>query len=169
MFSDLLLRAKVECGIASVQDLRNNSLEDRMESFVLSETLKVCSQPHVYPQIINFPSIFIYCSMKAIPYTTMTPTTYLRRRAIYYHLSENICRSHLPRLDGCVAQKAHNAQHMRRHSLPVQMTHQDSMSASVPDQTLTILVSSSMRRFRMGTKCIGIRTVGARSQSSSNM
>jgi hypothetical protein len=41
VFSDLLLRAKVECGIAGIRDLRNNDLEDRMESFVLSETLKV--------------------------------------------------------------------------------------------------------------------------------
>jgi len=41
VFSDLLLRAKVECGIAGIRNLRNNVLEDRMESFVLSETLKV--------------------------------------------------------------------------------------------------------------------------------
>ncbi|KAI0254258.1 alpha-mannosidase [Lactifluus subvellereus] len=40
VFSDLLLRAKVECGIAGIQDLRSGALEDRMESFVLSETLK---------------------------------------------------------------------------------------------------------------------------------
>ncbi|KAI0002957.1 alpha-mannosidase [Russula compacta] len=40
VFSDLLLRTKVECGIAGIRDLRNNALEDRMESFVLSETLK---------------------------------------------------------------------------------------------------------------------------------
>ncbi len=61
VFSDLLLRAKVECGIAGVQDLRNNALEDRMESFVLSETLKVRSQPHVYPQIINLkPSVSLF-------------------------------------------------------------------------------------------------------------
>ncbi|KAI9510474.1 alpha-mannosidase [Russula earlei] len=40
VLSDLLLRAKVECGIASIRDLRNNALEDKMESFVLSETLK---------------------------------------------------------------------------------------------------------------------------------
>ena len=43
VLSDLLLRAKVECGIAGIQDLRTNALDDRMESFVLSETLKVCS------------------------------------------------------------------------------------------------------------------------------
>ena len=48
VFSDILLRAKVECGIAGVQDLRNNALEDRMESFVLSETLKVRNQLHVH-------------------------------------------------------------------------------------------------------------------------
>jgi mannosidase alpha-like ER degradation enhancer 1 len=55
VFTDLLIRARVECGIAGVQDLRNNALEDRMESFVLSETLKVRNQPHVfvYSQIID--------------------------------------------------------------------------------------------------------------------
>ena len=47
VFSDLLLRAKVECGIAGIRDLKSNTLEDRMESFVLSETLKVCSQPPI--------------------------------------------------------------------------------------------------------------------------
>lgn len=47
IFSDLLLRARVECGIAGIRDLRNNAREDRMESFVLSETLKVCKQPSI--------------------------------------------------------------------------------------------------------------------------
>ena len=47
VFSDLLLRAKVECGIAGVRNLKSNTLEDRMESFVLSETLKVRSQPPI--------------------------------------------------------------------------------------------------------------------------
>jgi ER degradation enhancer, mannosidase alpha-like 1 len=47
VFSDLLLRAKVECGIAGIRNLRSNTLEDRMESFVLSETLKVRSQPPI--------------------------------------------------------------------------------------------------------------------------
>jgi mannosidase alpha-like ER degradation enhancer 1 len=47
VFSDLLLRAKVECGIAGIRDLRSNTLEDRMESFVLSETLKVRSRPPI--------------------------------------------------------------------------------------------------------------------------
>ena len=47
VFSDLLLRAKVECGIAGVRNLKTNTLEDRMESFVLSETLKVRSQPPI--------------------------------------------------------------------------------------------------------------------------
>lgn len=55
VFTDLLIRARVECGMAGVQDLRNNALEDRMESFVLSETLKVRNQPQVfvYSQIID--------------------------------------------------------------------------------------------------------------------
>jgi hypothetical protein len=47
VLSDLLLRAKVECGIAGIQDLKTNALDDRMESFVLSETLKVRSHSPV--------------------------------------------------------------------------------------------------------------------------
>jgi ER degradation enhancer, mannosidase alpha-like 1 len=38
---DITRRCKVECGLASVKDLRTNVKEDRMESFALSETLKV--------------------------------------------------------------------------------------------------------------------------------
>ena len=38
---DLITRAKVKCGISGIQDLRTNKQDDRMESFVLSETLKV--------------------------------------------------------------------------------------------------------------------------------
>ncbi|OSX60455.1 glycoside hydrolase family 47 protein [Postia placenta MAD-698-R-SB12] len=37
---DITTRAKVKCGLASIKDLRTNAQEDRMESFVLSETLK---------------------------------------------------------------------------------------------------------------------------------
>ncbi|KAF5331587.1 hypothetical protein D9611_007751 [Ephemerocybe angulata] len=37
---DLTTRAKVKCGLSGIQDLRNNKQDDRMESFVLSETLK---------------------------------------------------------------------------------------------------------------------------------
>jgi hypothetical protein len=53
VFFDLLLRAKVECGIAGIRNLRSNALEDRMESFVLSETLKVRSQPPICLLVIN--------------------------------------------------------------------------------------------------------------------
>lgn len=38
---DLIYRAKVKCGLSSISDLSSNLLDDRMESFVLSETLKV--------------------------------------------------------------------------------------------------------------------------------
>ena len=38
---DIILRSKVECGLAGINDLRDNARDDRMESFVLSETLKV--------------------------------------------------------------------------------------------------------------------------------
>ena len=39
---DLIARAKVACGLTGIQDLRTNKRDDRMESFALSETLKVC-------------------------------------------------------------------------------------------------------------------------------
>lgn len=38
---DLTVRAKVDCGLTGIQDLRTNKRDDRMESFALSETLKV--------------------------------------------------------------------------------------------------------------------------------
>ncbi|KAF5388298.1 hypothetical protein D9615_000341 [Tricholomella constricta] len=37
---DLITRARVDCGLAGIQDLRTNKRDDRMESFALSETLK---------------------------------------------------------------------------------------------------------------------------------
>ncbi|KAI5124722.1 hypothetical protein M0805_005360 [Coniferiporia weirii] len=37
---DLILRSKVACGLTGISDLRINKQDDRMESFVLSETLK---------------------------------------------------------------------------------------------------------------------------------
>ncbi|KAI0649989.1 alpha-mannosidase [Trametes meyenii] len=37
---DITRRAKVECGLTGISDLRTNARDDRMESFVLSETLK---------------------------------------------------------------------------------------------------------------------------------
>ncbi|KAI9063357.1 glycoside hydrolase family 47 protein [Trametes sanguinea] len=37
---DITYRAKVDCGLAGINDLRTNARSDRMESFVLSETLK---------------------------------------------------------------------------------------------------------------------------------
>ncbi|KAF8591445.1 glycoside hydrolase family 47 protein [Ramaria rubella] len=40
VLSDLILRSKVDCGLASIASLLTNKRDDRMESFVLSETLK---------------------------------------------------------------------------------------------------------------------------------
>ncbi|KAI0637778.1 alpha-mannosidase [Trametes polyzona] len=37
---DITIRAKVDCGLTGINDLRTNGRDDRMESFVLSETLK---------------------------------------------------------------------------------------------------------------------------------
>lgn len=37
---DLTTRSKVDCGLSGIQDLRTNKRDDRMESFMLSETLK---------------------------------------------------------------------------------------------------------------------------------
>lgn len=39
---DITTRSRVDCGLAGISDLRTNKLDDRMESFALSETLKVC-------------------------------------------------------------------------------------------------------------------------------
>lgn len=38
---DIIGRAKVDCGLTGISDLTTNARDDRMESFVLSETLKV--------------------------------------------------------------------------------------------------------------------------------
>lgn len=38
---DIVTRAKVDCGLTGIADLRTNKRDDRMESFALSETLKV--------------------------------------------------------------------------------------------------------------------------------
>ncbi|KAF8450427.1 glycoside hydrolase family 47 protein [Boletus edulis BED1] len=37
---DITIRAKVDCGLTGIKDLRTNARDDRMESFALSETLK---------------------------------------------------------------------------------------------------------------------------------
>ena len=41
ILNDFIYRAKVDCGLCGIQDLRTNARDDRMESFALSETLKV--------------------------------------------------------------------------------------------------------------------------------
>jgi mannosidase alpha-like ER degradation enhancer 1 len=41
VLQDITLRTRVDCGLASILDLSNNTQDDRMESFVLSETIKV--------------------------------------------------------------------------------------------------------------------------------
>ncbi|KAH8106187.1 alpha-mannosidase [Cristinia sonorae] len=40
ILDDIIKRAKVECGLTGISDLLTNARDDRMESFVLSETLK---------------------------------------------------------------------------------------------------------------------------------
>lgn len=40
VLNDLAVRAKVDCGLTGIEDLTTNKRSDRMESFVLSETLK---------------------------------------------------------------------------------------------------------------------------------
>ncbi|KXN83702.1 ER degradation-enhancing alpha-mannosidase-like protein 1 [Leucoagaricus sp. SymC.cos] len=40
VLQDIIARAKVDCGLTGIQDLRTNRRDDRMESFALSETLK---------------------------------------------------------------------------------------------------------------------------------
>ena len=46
---DITTRSKVECGLAGIQDLRTNKRDDRMESFALSETLKVSMDVRALP------------------------------------------------------------------------------------------------------------------------
>jgi mannosidase alpha-like ER degradation enhancer 1 len=41
VLNDIIARARVPCGLTGIKDLRTNNRDDRMESFVLSETLKV--------------------------------------------------------------------------------------------------------------------------------
>ena len=50
---DLITRAKVKCGLTGISDLRTNKQDDRMESFVLSETLKVCANSPFLAQDTN--------------------------------------------------------------------------------------------------------------------
>ncbi|KAJ8523546.1 hypothetical protein ONZ45_g68 [Pleurotus djamor] len=45
ILEDFEQRAKVDCGLTGIADLRTNKRDDRMESFALSETLKAC--PHL--------------------------------------------------------------------------------------------------------------------------
>lgn len=45
VLNDIETRARVECGLAGVENLLSNTLSDRMESFVLSETLKARFSP----------------------------------------------------------------------------------------------------------------------------
>jgi mannosidase alpha-like ER degradation enhancer 1 len=45
ILNDLIYRTKVDCGLTGIQDLRTNHRDDRMESFALSETLKVGIAP----------------------------------------------------------------------------------------------------------------------------
>ena len=40
VLTDLIARSKVKCGLATLADVETDELDDRMESFVLSETLK---------------------------------------------------------------------------------------------------------------------------------
>eukprot|EP00357_Protocruzia_adherens_P015113 CAMPEP_0115009056 /NCGR_PEP_ID=MMETSP0216-20121206/22351_1 /TAXON_ID=223996 /ORGANISM="Protocruzia adherens, Strain Boccale" /LENGTH=72 /DNA_ID=CAMNT_0002376723 /DNA_START=29 /DNA_END=247 /DNA_ORIENTATION=+ len=40
MINDIQTHAKVKCGYASISDVKTKELEDKMESFFLSETLK---------------------------------------------------------------------------------------------------------------------------------
>ena len=40
VLADLISRSKVNCGLATLTNVETNQLDDRMESFVLSETLK---------------------------------------------------------------------------------------------------------------------------------
>lgn len=73
---DLSWRAEVPCGLAGISDVRWNTRDDRMESFVLSETLKVnLIATSVWVIQTHYErSISIYCSTKIILSTETIPT-----------------------------------------------------------------------------------------------
>ena len=68
----------MECGLAGVSNLLSNTLSDRMESFVLSETLKArYFRNPSSPCLIPGPpcSIYTYCLTRKIQSTATTQTT----------------------------------------------------------------------------------------------
>jgi hypothetical protein len=87
VLNDLIKRAKVPCGLTGIADLRTNQRDDRMESFVLSETLKVrptragTSSASIHLLTVSAPSIFICYSTKKMRCTPMTRTGSSRPRA----------------------------------------------------------------------------------------
>ena len=63
VLNDIETRSKVGCGLAGVSNLLSNTLSDRMESFVLSETLKARFFPaSMTSRLISGhrPSVFIF-------------------------------------------------------------------------------------------------------------
>jgi hypothetical protein len=83
ILQDITLRAKVECGLAGILDLSNNSQDDRMESFVLSETLKVSRAMVNFIRLIAS-SILFYYSMKIIHYTTTIQTRFSQLKDTWF-------------------------------------------------------------------------------------
>ena len=85
ILNDIETRTKVECGLAGVSNLLTNTLSNRMESFVLSETLKARS-PSNLPDLpsncrTSSCSIYIYCLMRKTQSTAMAQTTSSRLKA----------------------------------------------------------------------------------------
>lgn len=73
----------MDCGLAGIQDLRTNKRDDRMESFTLSETLKVSRLGILRLDILKrISSICFYFLMKKTHCIAMDPTMFSQLRAI---------------------------------------------------------------------------------------
>lgn len=84
ILEDITARARVACGLTGIQDLRTNKRDDRMESFALSETLKVGFLDCFHFEYLTFYfSIFICYSMKTISYTVMIQTMFFQPKDTY--------------------------------------------------------------------------------------
>lgn len=84
---DLTTRAKVDCGLAGIQDLRTNVRDDKMESFALSETLKVRhNKQRVRLDCVDHDySICFFYLMRTTACTEMIRTTFSPPKDTYYH------------------------------------------------------------------------------------
>lgn len=88
ILTDITYRSKVKCGLAGIEDLRTNLKDDRMESFALSETLKV--RDSSLGQLAGARTDRIVCStytfssMKIIHCIRTIQTSFSQRKGIFF-------------------------------------------------------------------------------------